>query len=92
MAGWTFEAKGDKIELNIGKKKANIIIANTQDREKIFSDLGRNRYFLCASDQIKNMVVQEAAKRAKIGKTLTLFISTIKGFEDKGEFEKIEFD
>lgn len=92
MAGWTFEAKGDKIELNIGKKKANIIIANTQDREKIFSDLSRNRYFLCASDQIKNMVVQEAAKRAKIGKTLTLFISTIKGFEDKGEFEKIEFD
>jgi len=92
MVGWSFERQEDKIELNIGKKKANIIIAKSQGREKIFSDLGRNRYFLCASDQIKNIVVQEAANRAKEGKTLTLFISTIKDFEDKGEFERIEFD
>ena len=91
MAGWSFENHGDRIELNVGGKKANIIIADSQGREKIFSDLGRNRYFLCASEQIKNIVVQEAAKRAK-EKTLTLLISSIKDFEDKGEFEKIEFD
>lgn len=92
MAGWKFQSKEDSVELNISGKKANIIVAKTQDRERIRSDLVRNRYFLCASDQIKNMVIQESARRAKGGKTLTLFISTINGFEDKGEFERIEFD
>jgi predicted transcriptional regulator len=92
MAGWKFQSKEDSIELNIGGKKANIIIVKTQDREIIRSDLVRNRYFLCASDQIKNMVIQESARRAREGKTLTLFISTINDFEDKGEFERIEFD
>ncbi len=92
MAGWSFEKKEGGIELDINGKKANIIVENTQDRESIHSALGKNRYFLCASDQIKNMVVQEAARRAKEGKTLTLFVSTVNDFEDRGEFERIEFD
>ncbi len=92
MAGWSFEKGENRVVLDINGKKANIIVANTQDREKIHSDLGKNRYFLCASEQIKNMILQETAKRARGGKMLTLFISTINNFEDKGEFERIEFD
>lgn len=92
MAGWGFEDKEDAVELDIRGKKANIIVSKTQDRDSIFSALGKNRYFLCASDQIKNIVVQEAARRAKGGKSLTLFVSTVNDFEEKGQFEKVEFD
>lgn len=92
MAGWKFEKNGNRIELNIGNRKANIVVANELNREKITYDIARNRYFLCASEQIKNMVIQESARRAREGKALTLFISDIKDFEDKGEFERIEFD
>jgi DNA-binding MarR family transcriptional regulator len=92
LAGWPHEVRGDTVELTIGGKKANIILERSQDREKIYSDLGRNRYFICATEQIKNIVLQEAARRASGGKKFAVFISTVKGFEENGEFERIEFD
>ena len=71
-----------------------IFLADSLDYDLIYERLTnpRVRHCLCASDRVKNMVIQQIARMSKKkGKSIVLFASTIPEFEEKGEFERIEF-
>jgi len=93
-AGWKYNEAENMITFEEDGKKMNIIIQNGFDRERIFKIISSNaRHFICASEGIKNLILQECARHCyKTGKPLTLFVSTVKEFEERGNFEKIEFD
>ena len=49
-------------------------------------------FLLCSSDGVKNLMLQKAARlSAEFRKGFTIFISTVKEFEETGELEEVEF-
>ena len=92
MAGWKHERNGFELSVEAEGKSMVIMLVDAPDKVKILSDLARTRYFICANDRLKNIVSQQAAKYARHTKNgYVLFIGTTKAFEEKGEFERIEF-
>jgi hypothetical protein len=90
-AGWKHDRNGFELTIHADDRDMMVMLVDAPDKAKIFSDLSRTRYFVCANDRLKNVVSQQAAKYARFAKTgYVLFISTTKTFEEKGEFEKIE--
>ncbi len=91
-AGWKHARNGFELAVEADDKKMLIMLVDAPDKAKIMGDLARTRYFICANDRLKNIVAQQAAKYARHTKVgYVLFIATTKTFEDKGEFERIEF-
>jgi hypothetical protein len=93
-AGWESRKEGDILILSGGGKETMIYLADSLDYDLIYEQLTdpQVRHCLCASDRIKNMVIQQAARMSKKkNKQLVLFAATVPEFEEKGEFERIEF-
>ncbi len=50
------------------------------------------RTYLCANERVRNRVIQKAAEFSKKNsENMTIFIATVKEFEEKGGFERIDF-
>jgi hypothetical protein len=91
-AGWKYARNGFELTVEADDKKMLIMLVDAPDKARIMSDLARTRYFVCANDKLKNIVAQQAARYTRLNKNgFVLFISTTKQFEEKGEFERIEF-
>jgi hypothetical protein len=93
-AGWESRKEGDLLILSGADKETKILLADNLDYDLIYQRLSdpQVRHSLCATDRVKNMVIQQAARLSKKkNKSLVLFASTISEFEEKGEFERIEF-
>lgn len=93
-AGWESRKDHDLLILSGGDKETRILLADSLDYDLIYGRLSdpQIRHCLCATDRVKNMVIQQAARLSKKkNKPLVLFASTIAEFEEKGEFERIEF-
>ncbi len=91
-AGWKHERNGFELSVEADDRKMLIMLVDAPDKARMLADLARTRYFVCANDRLKNIVAQQAARYARQTKVgYVLFIATTKSFEDKGEFERIEF-
>ncbi|MBL7206087.1 MAG: DUF87 domain-containing protein [Candidatus Aenigmarchaeota archaeon] len=91
-SGWTYNEEKNCFTFEEGGKKISVMVETGFDRDKIAKDVSENKYFLCASASIKNIIIQEVAKFSyESGRKPTIFISTVKEFEKKGKFERIEF-
>jgi hypothetical protein len=87
LAGWKAAMKEGVITIEKSGKSLSIAIQKTNDREEITRRLRKYSYFICATETLLNITIQEAAK---LGKAV-LFIATEKEFEREGKFEKIQF-
>ena len=87
LGGWNAILKGGIITLEKNRKTLEIVVQKNNDREDISGKLKAYSYFLCATPEIKNLVIQEAAKKGKP----VLFIATDTEFDREGKFEKIQF-
>jgi len=92
--GWKFDETESKFTFEENGKVVNIKVQTDSDRKAIYDAIARDtRHFICGSERIKNMVVQEGARFAfKSGKPFVLFASTSKEFDQKGSFERVEFE
>jgi len=93
-AGWQSRKEGDLLTLSGGEKETVILLTDSLDYDAIYERLSdpNIRHLLCASDRIRNMVIQQAARLSKKkNKPITVFTATVPEFEEKGEFERIEF-
>jgi len=92
-AGWESKKEGDVMVLSGGDKETQIFLADSLDYDLIYERLSdpQIRHCLCASDRIRNMVIQQAARLSKKkAKPIVLFVSTVAEFEEKGEFDRVE--
>jgi len=90
--GWQVKINENIISLSKGSSKLDIQIEDSEDRKKLdVSARGRSKYFICADEIVKNLLLQHTACKAcpKSGKSI--FVTTLKGFEESGKFEKIDF-
>lgn len=91
-AGWKHSREGFELRVEADNNSMLVILVDAPDKKKIMDDIAKSRYFICANDRLKNIVAQQAAKHARHTKSgYVLFIATTKAFEEKGEFERIEF-
>ncbi len=87
MGGWNASLKEGILTIEKNKKKLDIVIQKANDREDIQKRLRKYSYFICATEGIKNMVIQEAARAEKP----SILIATDKEFEEEGKFERVQF-
>lgn len=98
LAGWDWKEEKSEdgeetiVEMGNDKTSMRINIEAKPDRQKIMKDLAKSRYFLCATNEIRNIVLQQAAKYSRRSSSgFILFVSLAKKFQDNGKFERIEF-
>jgi DNA-binding MarR family transcriptional regulator len=73
-----------------GTQTLNISLKNSLDKPQPISPA--ESFMLCSSQTVKNIILQKAARlSADFRKGFTIFISTVKEFEETGELEEIEF-
>jgi len=90
--GWEPDREGNMLFLRNEGKETVIMLEEDDNRKRIYQDLQQGNHFLCNSDRIRNVILQQAAKYSKdTGKKLVMFISTMKKFEENGNFDKVEF-
>jgi hypothetical protein len=87
LGGWKSSFKDGIIRIEKNNKSVEIAVQKNNDRDEISVRLKKYSYFICASDNIRNAVIQEAAKQGKA----VLFITTELDFGEEGKFEKIQF-
>ncbi|HLC39375.1 MAG TPA: DUF87 domain-containing protein [archaeon] len=91
-----------RVVVSKDEREQTIIFATTSSSGKLYnaikegiSQTGNELYFVCASDRIKNALMQQAAKYSfqNPGTNFTIFASTLEKMEkgDKAGFEKVEF-
>jgi len=93
-AGWQVRKEGSMLILSGEDKETRIFLADNLDYDLIYEKLSdpQVRHFICASEPVKNMVIQQAGRMSKEkDKSLVLFTATVAEFEEKGEFQRIEF-
>jgi len=80
----------DTLTIRKGEQNLDIHLKNSLDRNQSF-DPAQN-FLLCSSQAVKNLTLQKASRlSAEFGKGFTIFISTVKEFEESGELEEVEF-
>lgn len=90
--GWVAKPGENSLKLTKGSTQLEISIVDTEDREKLsLSAKGRGRYFMCANDIVKSLLLQQAAAVASPKSGKSVFVTTIKSFEESGRFERIDF-
>ncbi|MFH1445322.1 MAG: DUF87 domain-containing protein [Nanoarchaeota archaeon] len=92
LVGWKATRKVDILEITKEDEILPVAIIDYTDKNKMYERLKINKHFVCANETLKNILVQQAAKRSLKKPGLTIFVSTFKDFEDNTKFDKIEFD
>lgn len=88
LGGWKASLEKGIITIEKNKKSLEIAVQKSNDREEIITRIKKYLYFICATEEIKNAVLQEAARTGKP----VVFIATDKEFEEEGKFEKVQFE
>jgi hypothetical protein len=90
--GWKVKLDQNTIGLSKGNSQLDILIQDCEDRAKLaVSAKGRHRYFICADDIVKNLLIQHTASLAPPKSGKSIFVTTLKNFEETGKFERIDF-
>lgn len=89
--GWTYQPGEGRFTMGEGEKTEVVAMVLSTDREKIRKDVRTCRYFLCPTEKVRNMVIQEAARRAfDKTKAPVIYVTLLKTFQKNGRFEKVE--
>ncbi len=97
LNGWKKLASDHEDIILYEKDGKKVIIAklSTTNSEEIKDKLRKCRYFLCANDTIKNLLLQQAAQFSatthESDQGFVIFVSTEDEFEKRGTFEKVTF-
>src|SRR3989338_9108486 len=86
--GWQVSRAGSEITITKGGQTSRIKVQEVLDKKNIKDALKEYRYFAAASEEIKNMVIQEAAKLSELKE---LFVATADELKERGYFGRIEF-
>ena len=92
LVGWKATRKIDILEINKEDDILPVALIDYTDRSQIYDKLKENRHFICANETLKNIIVQQAAKRSLKKPGLTVFVSTLEDFQQNCKFDKVEFD
>lgn len=87
LGGWNATLEGGVMTIEKNRKSLHIVVQKNNDREEIRKKLRKYDYFLCATEGIKNIILQEAAREGKS----SVLIATDKEFEEEGKFERVQF-
>jgi len=93
LVGWEYDEGRKRITFEDKGNIQEIAMRLDNDRESIYEDIRNDvRHYICASEPIRNTIIQEAARFSyKTGRPIDIFITTVKRFEEKGDFERIKF-
>lgn len=91
--GWTCTRKDDTLRVETEKGETlNIMLVDSLDRSKVYSQIGKNTHFIASTKAVKNILLQEIARysqRNSIHKVA--FIALAEKFDTKADFERVEF-
>jgi hypothetical protein len=86
--GWNVKRADNVIVCKKGNQECRIRVQEILDKRIIKEALKEHSYFIAASGEIKNIVIQEAAKLPDIRE---IFVATADEANDKGYLGRIEF-
>jgi hypothetical protein len=87
--GWKCSLSESILTIKKGEQNLNIHLKSTLERGGFNP---KETFFLCSSEAVKNLTLQQAARlSAEFRRGFTIFISTVKEFEEIGELEEVEF-
>lgn len=92
LSGWAFNKEENSLVFqDENARQTKVRLETTQDREKILRDLDDSYYFICSSERIRNLVIQQSSRLSyERGKPMILFLSTIEKFDHSGSFDRID--
>jgi DNA-binding MarR family transcriptional regulator len=77
---------------NKDKQRFEVYLQNEHSRKNMIKSIQTNRTYLCASDGIRNLLIEKCAElSSRNQRPITIFVSTIDEFEKQGRFDNIEF-
>jgi hypothetical protein len=88
--GWKYEEHGNEFVINNDDKTMNLIVLSKHDRKSIEKSVKGGTLYVCATAEIRNILLQYAAKKANNMERMTLSVALIEGFPQKG-FEDYVF-
>lgn len=89
--GWTTSRNGNELTLEKGGQTVKMKIQDRFDKDDILEALRNHDRFIAASPEIRNAIIQEAAKHLGGIKSSLIYTATADELEDGGRFSKIEF-
>jgi len=92
LVGWKATRKIDILEINKDDEILPVALIDYTDRNQIYEKLKENKHFVCANETLKNIIIQQAAKRSLRKPGLAIFVATIGDFQENCKFDKVEFD
>ena len=84
------EGGAERLEFVNNGHTYELVLEERTDRKKIYSDVKMHRHIVCGNEDIKNMVLQSAAKLANEIGAIDLFVSTVEEIQD-GKFNLFSF-
>lgn len=89
--GWQTSRSGNELTLQKGGQAVKMKIQDRFDKDNILEALREHDRFIAASAEIRNAIIQEAAKHPNEMKSPTIYTATADELEGDGRFSKIEF-
>jgi len=84
--GWKVREEDNHAILEKEGQKMHLHLLNDRNREKISASLAPNMHYLCASQDIKNVLLQSAARKKE---GMIIFAATVDEFKETGGFEAV---
>ena len=75
--------------LKKGDKELKIAFIDNYSRDVIYRSVANNGYYICASQELKNILLQQACRYAKKKGGLKIFVQLADEFMRSGEFEGV---
>lgn len=82
--GWKYEKNGDAYRVASDGKEINIKILTERDRGKIEQQTESGFFYVCGSPEIRNMLLQYAAKHANMTNRMKISVALIEDLDTKG--------
>lgn len=84
--GWNIAEKDDHFLLERQGDTIRLVILKERDREKIDKALRAGNHYICGSDDIRNVLLQQAARHKD---SITILVTTAEDFNMQGGFEAV---
>jgi DNA-binding transcriptional ArsR family regulator len=85
--GWIVNSKGDYFVMEKGENKIRIYILNEKNRAKIDSAITNGFHYLCGSEEIQNVLIQQAAAKRQ---GMIIYTATAEDFLRTGGFRAVK--
>ena len=91
--GWRSTRKGDILTVETEKGETlSIVLVDSLDRSKVYSQVGRNTHFIAANKAVKNVLLQEIARYSqRMSLSKIVFVALGEKFGSKVDFERVDF-